>query len=407
MNPYPHQIEGRDWLAAHRRGYLADACGLGKTVQAFLALEPGSRALVVTTASSVPQWWEEQETWARGWLDLTVLSYASPLLARLPVSEDTTVILDEAHYVKNPLAKRTKNTLRIARQAERTWMLGATPMPNHPGELWAPMLVLRPEVMGPYRRYRDWLDTFCEYYRHPTYGVRVHGVRNAALFRELIAPVMLRRSLADVGLNLPPLRVTLHMLENDGTFEAALEAADVDAERLRRMIEHEEDPDNGWSAPARLRRLVGEWKTPRVADILADELERGEYKKIVVVYHHRKVGDHFLGRLAPFGVRRIDGRTSIKERASAVADFRGPVRVLLAQDQAAGEALNLQAASEMALVEPPWTPDHLIQLVGRVHRIGQDHPCRARVFGVAGTMDVGLMRTLARKAQMKRSVGLA
>ena len=40
------------------------------------------------------------------------------------------------------------------------------------------------------------------------------------------------------------------------------------------------------------------------------------------------------------------------------------------------------------------------QAIKRIHRIGQEHPCRARIFAVAGTLDEPLMATVAQKSRM-------
>ena len=82
------------------------------------------------------------------------------------------------------------------------------------------------------------------------------------------------------------------------------------------------------------------------------------------------------------------------------------VRVFLGQQQSAGEALNLQAASEVVLVEPAWTPDANRQAIKRVHRIGQKDPCRARMFGVEGTLDEAVMKVILLKTQLQTTVGL-
>ncbi|MGE0278307.1 MAG: DEAD/DEAH box helicase [Nitrospiraceae bacterium] len=405
---YPHQHEGVAFLIARVRAYLADVCGLGKTIQGLVALrEVGARrVLTITTASSVPQWYEENEKWG-DFKVFQAISYAAPGLHAGAVNgrEWDAVVLDEAHYTKNWKAKRTKAALKVAAAAPRTILLSATPMPNHPGELWAIFRRLWPELMKPeYREYWDWMKYFTKYRMHPTYGVQVYGVQNTKELRRLLSLVMLRRHLDEV--DLPPLRITLHMLAQDDGFEQSIAQLGGDAGALLAAIEQEKNAET--KSSARLRRLMGEYKAPRVGEIIASELEERQYDKIVVAYHHRAAGDVLRKALGKFGLVGIDGRTTLAQRKVAASEFtHSPkVRVFLAQQQAAGEALNLQASSEMAIAEPPWTPDALIQVVGRIHRIGQGRPCRARVFGVAGSMDAGIMRLLAEKASRKRAAGL-
>ena len=68
--------------------------------------------------------------------------------------------------------------------------------------------------------------------------------------------------------------------------------------------------------------------------------------------------------------------------------------------------MNMQAAPEIVLVEPDWVPDVNAQFIKRIHRIGQDKPCRARLFTVPGTQDDAVMSGLAKKIAMQVEVGL-
>lgn len=413
MKPFGYQYDGAEHLVHPPYGgqaaYLADGCGLGKTIEACYALQELTdveNVLVVTTASSVGNWQSERPIWAPR-VNMEVISFDKARAARdLDGADWDAVLVDEAHNAKNHKAKRTKAALKLAAEAPRAMLLSATPMPNHPGELWAPFHYLWPELLTDDNRTHDqWLRRYCRYTMHPQYGPRVYGVQNTAELRALLAQVMLRRRLEDVALELPPLRITQHMLPPDPEFERHLAAAGVDVARLVESMEREEVKES--PSLSRLRHMIGIYKAPRIASVIAAELEDKEYRKIVVFYQHTDVGDILLEALRQFGVVRIDGNAPAQSRQAFVKAFNRPERrVFLAQQQAAGEALNLQAASEMVLVEPPWTPTKVEQLVGRIRRIGQASPCRARVFGVLGSSDAGVMKTLVRKASFKREVDL-
>jgi hypothetical protein len=231
-------------------------------------------------------------------------------------------------------------------------------------------------------------------------------VKNGAVLRRMLDQVMVRRKLEDVALDLPPLRVTLHTLPKDVGFERALREAGVDADKLRLALENEKSADD--PSTSRARRLLGEYKAPRIGEIIAAELDDRAYDKIVVLYYHRAVGETLRKAFAPFGVVGFDGSTPSGLRQAAVDNFTTDprCRVFLAQQTSAGEAINLQAASEIVLVEPAWSPDANRQSVKRIHRIGQDNPCRARIFGVAGSIDAAVMGTVAQKVGHQTSVGL-
>jgi SNF2 family DNA or RNA helicase len=362
---------------------------------------------VICPAAAKGNWEREAGIWHPD-LRLHTASYASLQYHQLesPALIGDAVILDEAHYVKSKKAKRTKNALALAKRVPRSILLSGTPMPNHPGELWTVFSALWPELLGDdTRTYMKWFNHFCKW-RQTQYGPKVYGFKNAPELKAMLAEVMLRRKLRDVALDLPPLRVTLDLLPcNAKSFEAML-AADPDARSILKALQTEQvkqDPST-----SRVRRLIGEYKAPHVAEKLAVELEEEQYEKIVVLYHHTTVGDTLQRALDQFGVVRLDGKTPATQRQNRVDQFTndGDTRVFIGQQTAAGEALNLQAASELALVEPAWTPDANRQAIKRIHRIGQDAPCRARVFAVAKTLDESVMSALAQKTNIQEGVGL-
>lgn len=405
---FPYQQEGALFLAQHRRAYLADEMGLGKTVQAARAavpLNPDS-VLVICPASARENWRREWRDWGPD-CELVVRSYASLLNRSYDLTGFDIVILDEAHYCKNTKAKRTKEALKLAQRAPRAWLLSGTPMPNHPGELFPVVAALWPDHLRRLgiRTYWQWYNFFIKWY--PTkYGRRPYAVQNAGELRHILREVMLRRHLSDVAMELPPLRIHVSLLPRDERFETALEESGEDVDALLVQIEHV-NTNGGFGATSQLRRLLGEYKAPHIGSLIARELADQEYEKIVVLYYHHTVGGRLREALEGFGVVGFDGSTAEGPRQQAIDEFTdGSARVFLAQQSAAGESINLQAASEIVLVEPSWSPDDNRQNIKRIHRIGQDHPCRARVFAVAGSMDEAVMRAVARKTQMQQDLNL-
>lgn len=399
LTPYPYQSLGADWLARRRRAYLADRMGLGKTIQALLAARKlgTPRTLVVCPASAIDNWWHEIETWAPKLAAyMRVESYASR--RELNGGDFDLVISDEAHYMKNHRAKRTRKWLKVAQEAGRAWLLSGTPMPNHPGELFAPVAKLWPQIALAFgiRTYDQWLDMFTHYWRHERWGKRPYAVKNGNLLRPHIERIMLRRTLADVSLDLPPLRVDVSylpskLLTEDGNLAltALMQAAQND------------------DVLAKARRLLGEIKVPAIADQLDEELEERQYGKIVVLGYHHSTLDYLRTKLERHGVVGFDGTTARSKRQPQIDAFNNTdARVFVAQQNAAGIAINLQVASEIVLAEPAWSPDDNAQAIMRIHRIGQDSPCRARLFAVRNSLDQGIMESLAMKTRMQTTLGL-
>ena len=399
---YPYQKEGVEFLAANKRAYLADEMGLGKTVQAIVAARQvrPSYVCVVCPASVVENWLREWKTW---WPDfrggLNVVSYSKLIrhngLPINPLPPDSLVILDEAHYCKTPGAKRTKAALRLAARAERSWLLSGTPVPNDVRELWPVFKTLWPE-------YPDWWNTTTAYkwmdhftnWAETDYGPRIYS--NKLAVKTQLVPalrqVMLRRKLWEVALDLPPLRTTVQYLDRDPALD----------ERIQELA-GSDDPEH----LSTLRRLLGEYKALPVARVLLDEIEAGN--DMVVLYHHKNTGRVVFDILADNThgpVWGFDGSTPATERQRQIDGFQREGGVFLAQQGAAGIGITLTRASEIVLVEPSWSPSDNDQAIKRIHRIGQDSPCRARIFAVPGSLDEALMLALARKTNMIGEVGL-
>lgn len=299
------------------------------------------------------------------------------------------VILDEAHYVKNTKAKRTRTALRIAAEAKRAWLLSGTPMPNHPGELYAPMRMLWPKLVP--RGYQTFLRRYTTGY-YDGFSYKVTGAKNVPTLRKLLKQFMIRRTLKTIEMQLPPLRVDVHYLHAEG--ELPEEAQELVGSRDQMEL-------------ATLRRLLGEYKAPLIARQIAEELEDGAYEKVVVLAHHRAVLSTLREALAGYGVVGFDGSTRQADRQEQIDAFSaGRPRVFVAQQTAAGVAINLQVSSEVVLVEPSWTPSENAQAVKRIHRVGSTRPCRARIFAVTGTLDESIMEAVARKTRMQESLGL-
>lgn len=412
---YPFQAEGAEFLLGRRRAYLADDPGLGKTVQACAAASRAGlrRVLAIVPASTLDQWREAWQVWGTdGAGPIDAVSYASGELDRLDGRDYDAAILDEAHYVKSMGSQRTKRALRLAAQAPRSWLLSATPAPNGPWELYAPLRVLWPGILDELgvQSLREWEARFTRFAEGPRARRRRRplrlGAKNAGQLRPHLRRIMLRRTLDDVGIELPPLRVDTVVLNRDESLDVAVRAAGYDPVELRQGIAAEDTEDGSSS---RLLRLLGTLKAPLIAERLAEELATGRPDKIVVVGYHKEVLRVFSRRLERYGVAVIDGGTPAAERGRALRRFRtaGSVRVLVGQRTAMGVGTDLPVANELVLAEPAWGPEENYQIIKRIHRIGQTRPCRARIFLVAGTIDEAIMRTEARKLESLIALGLA
>lgn len=410
---FSYQVEGARFLAtAPTKGrLLADEPGLGKTAQAIAACDALGETLsiaVVCPASVKENWRREFVRFTRGKHMIRVESYDA--IARGALDEAAAwrwdvLILDEAHYLKNRDAKRTKAILGpggLAERADHVLLLTGTPTPNHPAELWPALHALAPETIpgknGKPLPYRSFVSKFCKT-RDNGFGIEIVGGKNMPELRERIAPFVLRRKKVDVLKDLPPIRFTELPLSSDFKMppdvaalvpevEAALEKNGVDG--LKAIASH----------VASLRRITGLAKVGPASAWIRDALDGG-VEKLVVFAYHREVLQALTvdAARAGIGYACITGATT--DRQAEVDKFRdmGTCRLFFGQITAAGTGINLTSSSHLVLLESSWVPAENEQAVMRIHRVGQNRACLVRVATLAGSIDERIQRAVMRKLE--------
>lgn len=436
----PHQEVSARFLADRRQAFLADQMRVGKTPAAIRACDliGAERILVVCPSIARTNWGREfarfsqrersvcvwlTSTPSSDWRNTSIVSYdlaiRSSVSSKLGSQPWDVVILDEAHYLKEPSAQRTREAYRLAKGA-RCWRLSGTPTPNHYGEWYTHV-----KTAGLWRKdYEAWLNAFCNWHRDQYNQIRVTGNKNAEYLRRLLAPFTLRRMLEDVVSTLPPVQfvpvavdarpvdvkrwwptVGLN-LESWDSCEQRIIAQCQAVEALLKVAQAGEDFTNALGAlqgPKTLdsRRYVGLSKTPAIAEWLTEELERGDYQKIVIFAWHKDVIHDLRERLAKFHPVSVFGGTPALKRDRLAHAFRtkGPCRVFIGQILAAGVAIDLSVASEVVFAECSWVPGENAQAAMRVHHLKQTKPVRVRVFSAADTLDERVNNVLRRKTR--------
>lgn len=104
---------------------------------------------------------------------------------------------------------------------------------------------------------------------------------------------------------------------------------------------------------------------------------------------------------------RIDGTMSLSSRRTVLNSFTtdNNITVLLASIKAAGQGLNLTAASRAFIMEPLWNPAAEQQAVDRVHRLGQTRKVQVIRYVINGSIEESIVE-LQRKKQMLADVSL-
>lgn len=310
-----------------------------------------------------------QRSWQRdGGVAVTTLDSLYSLAVPTDVTVDQLVI-DEAHYVKNPQARRSRAVREWTNRVGRVLFLTGTPMENRVEEFRNLVGYLQPEVAS-------------------TVDGR-HGVGGATTFRRAVAPVYLRRNQNDVLMELPDLVRTDEWVEFAGPDHRAYRDAVVEGNfmAMRRAA----------FAPA---TAAGSAKLARLLEIVAEGAVNGH--KVVVFTYFRDVLATVARVLDGQAFGPIAGDVPATDRQAIVDEFAriDGHAVLLAQVQAGGTGLNIQAASTVVICEPQVKPSLEDQAIARLHRMGQTRLVQAHRLLVEDSVDQRMVEMLAGKAAL-------
>ena len=225
------------------------------------------------------------------------------------------------------------------------------------------------------------------------------GSKNSAELSDRIAPFVRRVKLRDIAPDLPPERHELVPLDRqDVKLDELIEFARIDDPEIRKLVEAiavaieggivpTADIDRqikaviemigGGEAMAHLRRAYGIAKIPDVEDVVAAHHGTGRCSPVLIFNMYHLTGDLLQTQLQAQGVvvGRIYGETSEAERHAVISGIQnGTIEAAVLQIDAAGSALNLQAANRIVMLEPSWAPGANRQAVARAVRIGQQNP---------------------------------
>jgi SNF2 family DNA or RNA helicase len=117
--------------------------------------------------------------------------------------------------------------------------------------------------------------------------------------------------------------------------------------------------------------MPGSAKLERLVELVDEAGAEGQ--KLIVFSYFLDVLGAVQERLGPRTLGPITGRVPAAKRQNMIEEFtrrEGPA-VLLAQIEAGGVGLNIQAASVVVIAEPQWKPSVEQQAIARAHRMGQ------------------------------------
>lgn len=388
-------------------GYLlADDLGLGKTVSAIcgMVLQKNLPVLVVVPAHLPRQWKAAIKRFAPA-LSVHILRKGTPydLMPRRRANQSDLfpaslpdviitsyhklrgwaetlagvvryVVYDECQALRSPGTDIYRAAVHVGAKARRRLGLSATPIYNYGNEFHHVISVLAPEALGEYEEFvREW----CTPDGSGKARLNNAGEFGAYLRRE---GIMLRRTRADVGRELPELSKVVHEIDAD---QKALDELKGDAAALAKIVLRHNEQFRGEKMQAAgefeaiLRQATGIAKAPYVIEFVKLLLDSGE--PIVLFGWHRNVYDMWMEGLREHKPVMYTGSESAAQKAETLRAFlAGESKILIMSLRSGAGVDGLQGyCNTVVFGELDWSPGVHEQCIGRVHRDGQDEPCTA------------------------------
>ncbi len=440
----PYQQDGLAWLQFIRElgmgGILADDMGLGKTIQALAHIHYEKNAgrldkpcLVVAPTSVIGNWKRETDRFAPSLRtmvfhgtdrhkyakqfnmhDIIFTTYALLHRDSKHFSQHSyhALILDEAQYIKNPLAKATRAACSL--QAHHRICLTGTPIENHLGELWSQFNFLNPGLLGDHKR-------FTKFFRTPI-EKHLDGDKKNMLARR-VSPFIIRRTKELVASDLPEKTEIIQSIslndEQKNVYESVRLAMDKKVRtalskhglarshilvleallKLRqvcchpRLLKTRETQHTERSA-----------KLDRLMELLPTLIEDG--RRILLFSQFTSMLSLIASACdeAEIPYITLTGRT--KNRQKLIDRFQddNSIPLFLISLKAGGTGLNLTAADTVIHYDPWWNPAVERQATDRAHRIGQDKPVFVYKLITEGTVEEKICDLHDRKTAIAHTI---
>ena len=374
-----HQKEGIKWLLNQRSAILADDMGLGKTItslvvaRSYQRLNNETQIIVICPVSLRKNWLIEAEK-----VGVNITTYSWGKLPEVPVNKDFLLLVDEAHYAQNLKSQRTQKLLTLTNQENclGTYLLTGTPMKNgRPINLYPLLLAINHPVANDKKYYskRYCNGQIVEVNRSGRKVWDESGAINLEELAKITSNSILRRMKHEV-LTLPPKVRMIKPIELDSSVskEHLNEIKLVILDYWSRVKKGEVSADaQALVQLGAIRRINSKYKVPYAMEMIQELLEQNQ--SIVVFTEFIETTQLLYNQIVnEYGDICVLLTGDTKDRQSVVDRFQsGEAKVFIGTSKAGGVGITLTKASNLILIDRPWTPGDTEQAEDRCYRLGQ------------------------------------
>lgn len=324
--------------------------------------------------------------------------------------EYDTVILDEAHHIKNSGTGTAQGFFRLAESIPNVLELTGTPIKNRPQEMFSLLHALYPES---FPRENKFLFDYCIQVAQNKWAFSATGLKSLVA---KISHFYIARSPEDIGRDVPPPRMIEYKLDFENHLQQK-QAYKIMTERsLAQLNSGKVLPIVSQLALMTRQAQVVSWpagivftdmetgeeirfdveqsvKMDWAEDLLRELVEEGE--RIILFSRFKPAIYELKKRLSDLSVAVITGDEK-GDRAEIFDDFdlklqednpNPKYQILLATYQTVGESANLNAARHMILFDRFWNPGNDDQAIGRIDRINSTDQATIHLPQVENSID--------------------
>lgn len=455
------QEYGVKYLLKHKRCFLADDMGLGKSLQSISAIESANAypCLIVCPASLKLNWKKEIEyavdrtvTIVDGFVkdgdmpnydtDFVIINYDildtksfENMLGHksfLKNIDFKSIIADECHYLSNPKSLRTKSVTELSKGREYVFMLSGTPILNRPKELISQLQILR--YLDTFGGMWGFAKKYCDL-NETKFGWDYSGATNLNdLYENLGKLGFVRRLKTDVLSELPPKQRTYIPVEitnmteynkantkflqwlaqqyyndqdviNNVMNDDSIPASSKDLVIFARLETRLTSAQNAEALVKmeKLKQVVAKGKLKKTFEFVDNIVESGE--KVVVFAHHKEIYNAIIKHYGESCVCFVSGMTGSQKDESVTKFQTDPnIKVFVGSIESAGVGITLTASSTVVFVEFAYNFATHEQAEDRVYRIGQSNFVNCYYLYTIDTIDETMIEMIENKKDISKQV---
>jgi SWI/SNF-related matrix-associated actin-dependent regulator 1 of chromatin subfamily A len=388
--PLTHQKDAIEKLAGSKRFILADDMGLGKTTSTIIAaLETNvQKILIICPASLKINWQREIQNYTDRSVyiaegknfstehDFVIVNYdilknfydlKDSKNSQITLSNFELIIIDEAHYIQNGQAQRTKLVNSFSKNAKYLWLLTGTPMTSRPMNYFNLLNLIESPVAQNWMAYAI---RYCQGYQFMAGKRKIwntSGASNLEELRDRTSKQVLRRLKTEV-LDLPDKIITPVYLKLKSKEYVEVVGEYFDWYNTKK--EESKSLTIQFNKLMKVRQIIANEKIKSTIELAQNIIDQD--KKVIIFTNFtdtlQQIHQHF-GKQSVY----LDGSCSKPHRQHAVDEFQenDKIKVFVGNLKAAGVGITLTAVEACIMNDLSFVPSDHQQAEDRAYRYGQ------------------------------------